>query len=452
MKSDNLRSHQMTKFQTSVWNWKWLAIFIWSYAAYILLNLFNLILAKILKLHIRWYLYPLSTLSLFGPLYIYVQCLTVVPVRHNVLVFNKWLNRFGFTMAEFAWVFINTFIFAPFKTSFIVSLVTTTLILLHFDFTVYVTFKRFRRIETFKDAFLVHLNYKYNYLIILASCLLSFNPLLALFSVPLFCLLSAMLTLASIIAGERTSFALPDSSSRLNEGLSSYNEIYKYWAYSDLLEATSKTQKLRREYLFGDGGKGFADIAGNIVRCLENYAESHENLAEDASLNAPLHRLNDPTIQRDKSYTITKKSVPLKTALKTWWKTRGSRMIHMKSEAKATNDSIIVMKGIRASVSLIYLASSEDKFGIIQVQAENLLNAIISVLIAVQKTVHIKWYTPPYSVKWICDDPCELTDQVLDVAYWAVDNLLREFGEKFDLSLLSKDNAELAETFINTKN
>lgn len=455
IKQQNQLSHD--EFIARVWQWKYFGIFTWVSISYMIYILCTTLLCIYFQTEFSKlsYLFPLVFLTASAPLYFYSLSLTVVPIRHNVWTLKDFCYPFLYFISQFTWIFFHLLIYLSDIREILTILKYSGFIILilflYLDFTIILvnlvsdkSNKRFtNRYSAFKELCLFNfpilpliISFSYFYfkekedrhdlyvgLIVTSTIYISFF----------------FTSICSLIAGEKVSFSRVDNGSRLEFGLKySKSQVVKYWAYCDFLDISNDDEEVntsRRKFIFANIGS-MGSIITTITKMISDMAESHNNISTDV---------------RDwKKFTTdskTKLYSPL-TTIKAFFKIRWANTMDMKKEWNAAKNSIIAMVGIEGLVRMIFHAEKEDQNGEIQQKAEIILNSIIDLYRSCMKSQALIWKTPQFGRPWIVTDYQKLTVEVLNVTYKSISNLIAEFGDRFDMTIIKNENKKQVDSFM----
>ncbi|OHT09651.1 hypothetical protein TRFO_21368 [Tritrichomonas foetus] len=431
----------MQNFINSVWKWKYSAIFSWVLTIYLVYILSAEFLRHYLvqPYPLGSYLSPVILISVCIPLYFYSKSLCVVPIRKNVIPLMDMKYPALFFLTQFIWCFFHLFMYLSPKLSLQISACFLIVFYLFLDFTIVLLYDKKNRIENIKT----HCLYCIPISPIFASfaiCYFTFDLYVSIIVSSTLFLSLFFISICSLICGEKTSFAKSDDASRLADGLERRSLVEQYWAYSDFLDIASDKVSSRRNFIYEDAGKTFSRIVKSIITKISDMSEAHDSLSTNQKSNSSSNSSHYPS---------------LKVFIQRQWtnflgymKGRHIRQMTMKKERKASENSIIVMNGIQSLVKMMFLAKKEDKYGIVQVHAEEIVNAIISLHRSVDRSHTYIWKTPSFGKQWIADDYQDLALQVLRVTNWAITNLILKYGKKLDLEMLSNENSKYVIEYI----
>jgi hypothetical protein len=443
----------MGDFLTSVWKWKYAAVAIWCFVIYLLFSLILLLYSFFFGLEGIWGTYPLVLLGLALEIYFYVPCLTVVPVLHTVLSLQDFVKRLKFyaclAIPSFlTFVAVGTATSATYLT---ISVICVLVFLL--DFTVFIQpLHRIDRIQALRRRFRPPM--KSIIFIALISTIVA-SPFTSIIAIPFLILQILILSITSIVFGERVSFATKSDCSRLLMGLKSFNQpLIQLWAYSDLFEVSRDPKSSRRQFIYRDGGQTFKDVADAIFTLIDTFGNENQDLNEKVKDKRPIFQLNSAQRARGRAqdfdgFAVTEKPKN-RFILKFWkrylsdlWSLRTRKMRLREAEAKATAKSIFVMKAAEAFANLLFRSEIEDEFGGVQLHTERFIEVLGNVKRDLDRTAHGTWITPPFGFPWIASGYADLSDQVWRVVDWVLEKVLKKFGKRIDVTMMSKRNAML---------
>jgi hypothetical protein len=264
------------------------------------------------------------------------------------------------------------------------------------------------------------------------------------------------------VCGERTSFVLNANCSRLVAGLKySRSDVVQYWAYADLLNVAADPDPRRRRFLYKDAGQNFRDVVDAVCALLDSVGAKFENLAESGQPAFP-GRINDWKRYRSPESSITAMTpqeatdtpravTPIRRleeivrrlwlAGKAWWARRPGLLKREAAECEALGRAVLVLAAVEAVVKLVCKTEGghdEDKFGVVQVHVENIINNMDLIHREAAAALQNGWAGPPFRVPWIARDHEELANQIVQMLEWAVALLNDRFGQQLDDEELSK--------------
>ena len=420
----------MESFVGSVWRWKLSGIFFWSASFYAVFLLLGRLTRHLFHREFQFasYLSPLVFALPTVPLFFFSRSLTLVPARRFVLPLSEVKNQAAFFVSNFFWLFMHMSMYVSAAVSFKASLFLTSFLVMFLDFTAILNYST--NDVSNRGALLARFVLKYTPL----------SPFVATFAMVYFAwdtytaiVVTATLALdivftivAAIVCGEKTTFAKAEDASFLAEGLSRKYQIEQYWAYRDFLDVTKDQFPERRLFIYADAGKSFSKIVDTITDKINIMAEANFSIVPDEAKSKASNGL-----QRKIQAFINK-----------YFFDKGKRRPRMVKEWKAVENSIIAMDGIQALVKMLFLANKEDKNGIVQVHAEKIFDAIVTLQRSCIYSQNQIKLTPPFPRIWIATDYADLLSLVIGVTDWAINNLLLFFGNKLDIIQLSNENVQ----------
>ena len=488
----------MTKklsFPEKNFRWKYFGACFWSLTLYIAFEFITLIFFGANKTKIG---NLLGLILLFPDIYLYMKSLKVLPVPSSVLRLNEVSFRFGWFLNH--WLF-EAAIYSSFlgiKQTFIYSFFTTWILYFTLQFSIFIPEYIFKEAERQSRLDQLLSTYKLPIvpLITIFSLFIVFDVISLLFyqkfslcliiGLVIYLLSDMTCRICEIIMGEPISFDSKDSPSRLAEGMQSRDDIFRYWAYSDLLLSSIDQCNTRRKHLFRSGGECFFKVLDAMRDEINKYKQQDVFAAmedEDPS-HYSLTRLRDSTLSKDQRYKILDTEASRKKAKeKSEEKLDQAQKDQLKKESKTLKHKILEKLGIstflrhltdndlskrekqiasvregvniieliRAIHFLIYYADKEndDPSGFLQAYIEEIIDGFLSISRVTKNMAHHLWLDipyqypfPRYNAEYIAASPRELTKKVYDFVNEFLNQVLAEYGSKIETSKISKENED----------
>ena len=468
----------LADFVRRVWIWKSCGITAWSLLYIIFYLAPSLFLALGQNQQIDAWAIPLALIADILPIFTYIRCLGLLPVRFVVLSLQEIQHRCQFFASTFLCFFVNLFVFSNIHNAFYEALLLTFLLILQLDFAI--------PIFSDHDSRKVHIEKAYHvpwrsFIVIAAT-----GPFIgitgAVASILLFRLATMTLCMCAVVCSERTSFAQKNSCERLAHGLHSKSSIVRYWAYCDLLDVARDEKPNRRGFLFNDDGERFRDVAFRVIELLDTFTLKHQDLAESELEYTPVHKMASPKWKRGgemksafekrkpvrsewlenapqflKKFGVPETSWIMKglsyfESFMAWKDGRKERMIREDLERKAMQDGVLVGNAVEAIVRLVLASPEEDTIGVVPMMAEGFLDALLDMQRALSRSAFRGIRSPEFLVPWAFASYQDLAYELRKLVDSAVELLLAKYGKEFDISrMANKSNREFSEMFLGTE-